>query len=90
MKQIAINNLDDLLLFIEQVESIEVLQKAIQSALKTNYITIGEFTLQEYKDATKEHILTYWKDRAEFEKPLFILMPNDFLPNIKNTYLNNN
>ena len=90
MKQIAINNLDDLLLFIEQVESIEVLQKAIQSALKTNYIVIGDFTLQEYKDATKEHILTYWKDRAEFEKPLFILMPNDFLPNIKNTYLNNN
>ena len=89
MKQIPINTLDDLLLFIEQVQSVEVLQKAIQSALKTNYIVIGEFTLQEYKDATKEHILTYWKDRAEFEKPLFILMPNDFLPNIKNTYLNN-
>jgi hypothetical protein len=83
MKQIAINNLDDLLLFIEQVESIEVLQKAIQSALKTNYIVIGDFTLQEYKDATKDHILTYWKDRAEFEKPLFL--PN-FLPNIKNSF----
>jgi hypothetical protein len=89
MKQIAINTLDDLLLFIEQVQSIEVLQKAIQSALKTNYIVIGDFTLQEYKDATKDHILTYWKDRAEFEKPLFIILPNDFLPNIKNTYLNN-
>lgn len=90
MKQIPINTLDDLLLFIEQVQSVEVLQKAIQSALKTNYIVIGDFTLQEYKDATKDHILTYWKDRAEFKKPLFILMPNDFLPNIKNTYLNNN
>ena len=89
MKQIPINNLDDLLLFIEQVDNLEVLQKAIQSALKTNYIVIGDFTLQEYKDATKDHILTYWKDRAEFEKPLFIILPNDFLPNIKNTYLNN-
>lgn len=89
MKQIAINNLDDLLLFIEQVQSVEVLQKVIQSALKTNYIVIGEFTLQEYKEATKEHILTYWKDRQEFEKPLFILLPSDILPGIKKTYLNN-
>jgi hypothetical protein len=89
MKQKAINNLDDLLLFIEQVESIEVLQKVIHKALRTTYIVIGDFTLQEYKDATKDHILTYWKDRAEFEKPLFIILPNDFLPNIKNTYLNN-
>ena len=89
MKQIAINNLDDLLLFIEQVQSVEVLQKVIQSALKTNYIVIGEFTLQEYKEATKEHILTYWKDRQDFEKPLFILMPSDILPGIKKTYLNN-
>ena len=89
MKQIAINTLDDLLLFIEQVESIEVLQKAIQSALKTNYIVIGDFTLQEYKQATKDHILKYWKNRIEFEKPLFIILPNDFLPGIEKTYLNN-
>ena len=89
MKQIVINNLDDLLLFIEQVDSLEVLQKAIQSALKTNYIVIGEFTLQEYKQATKDHILKYWKNRAEFEKPLFIILPNDFLPGIEKTYLNN-
>ena len=90
MKQIAISNLDDLLQFIDEVESIEVLQKVIHKALRTTYIVIGDFTLQEYKDATKDHILTYWKDRAEFEKPLFIILPNDFLPNIKNTYLNNN
>ena len=89
MKQIAINNLDDLLLFIKQVQSVEVLQKVIQSALKTNYIVIGDFTLQEYKDATKDHILTYWKDREGFERPLFILMPSDILPGIKKTYLNN-
>ena len=89
MKQIKINNLDDLLLFIEQVDSLEVLQKAIQSALKTNYIVIGEFTLQEYKQATKDHILKYWKNRAEFEKPLFIILPNDFLPGIEKTYLKN-
>jgi hypothetical protein len=76
MKQIAINNLDDLLLFIEKVQSIEVLQKAIQSALKTNYIVIGEFTLQEYKQATKDHILKYWKDRALNSKNrLFVLLP---------------
>ena len=89
MKQISINNLDDLLLFIEQVDSLEVLKKAIQSALKTNYIVIGEFSLQEYKQATKDHILKYWKNRAEFEKPLFIILPNDFLPGIEKTYLNN-
>jgi hypothetical protein len=89
MKQISINNLEDLLLFIEQVDSLEVLKKAIQSALKTNYIVIGEFSLQEYKQATKDHILKYWKNRAEFEKPLFIILPNDFLPGIEKTYLNN-
>lgn len=89
MKQITINNLDDLLQFVEEVQSVEILQKAIQSALKTNYIVIGDFTLQEYKEATKEHILTYWKNRQDFEKPLFILMPSDILPGIKDTFLNN-
>lgn len=89
MKQIAINNLDDLLHFVEEVQSIETLIEVIKQALKTTYIVIGNFTLEEYKEVTKEHILTYWKDRQDFEKPLFILVPSDILPGIKKTYLNN-
>ena len=89
MKQIQINNIDDLLQFVEEAESIETLIEVIKQALKTNYIVFGDFTLEEYKEATKEHILTYWKDRQEFEKPLFILLPSDILPGIKKTYLNN-
>lgn len=88
MKQIQINNIDDLLHFVEEVQSIETLIEVIKQALKTTYIVIGDFTLQEYKEATKEHILTYWKNRQDFEKPLFILMPSDILPGIKKTYLN--
>ena len=88
MKQIQINNLQDLLQFVEEVQSIETLIEVIKQALKTTYIVIGNFTLKEYKDATKEHILTYWKDRQDFEKPLFILLPSDILPGIKKTYLN--
>lgn len=89
MKQIQINNIDDLLQFVEEVQSIETLIEVIKQALKTTYIVIGDFTLKEYKDATKEHILTYWKNRQEFEKPLFIILPPELFPNIKNTYLNN-
>lgn len=73
----TIRTLSDLKEYISKETDVKKIEFVLQKSLRTLCIFQKKVTIHEVRKASIDLINEYWINKSDFEKPLFLIIPNE-------------